>query len=189
MLPNLKVPQHIMPLTDEQLFELCSANKELVIERNSKGELIVVSPAGGLTGNRNSKLLSAIFNWNERSNLGFVFDSSTGLLLPDSSMLSPDVSWIKKERWENLSVQQQEKFPPLCPDFVIELCSPSDEWRYVKSKMEIWMKNGCRLGWLIDPMEQKAVVYENGSTTEFSFKDTLTGGKLMPSLSFSLSKL
>jgi Uma2 family endonuclease len=189
MLPNLKVPQHIMPLTDDQLFELCAANSELVIERNSEGELIIMSPAGGLTGNRNLKLASAVFNWNDISGLGYTFDSSTGFLLPDHSMLSPDVSWVKKEKWEKLSIKQQEKFPPLCPDFVIELCSPSDELRYVKSKMETWIKNGCQLGWLIDPREQKAFVYEDGNVKEFSFKDMLNGGKLMPGFSFSLSKL
>jgi Uma2 family endonuclease len=190
MLPNLRVPQHILPLTDDELFELCASNSELVIERNSKGELFIISPAGGLTGNRNSRLLIELGNWNDKTGLGYVFDSSTGFLLPDKSMISPDASWIEKSRWESISTEKQEKFPPLCPDFIIELKSPSDELKYVLEKMNVWMKNGCRLAWFIDPFQKKALVYKpDNSITEFSFDARLKGGDVLPGFELDLSKL
>lgn len=190
MLPNLKVPQHIMPLSDDQLFELCSSNSELVIERNSVGELTIMSPAGGLTGNRNSILLNAVYNWNEQHKTGYVFDSSTGFILPDGSMLSPDVSWIANKRWKGLTKEQQERFPPLCPDFVLELRSPSDEPKYLQGKMDAWIKNGCRLAWLIDPQQKKAFIFQPGvTTTEVSFTSSLVGEDVLPNFSFQLSKL
>jgi len=157
MLPNLRVPQHIMPLSDDELFELCASNSELVIERNSNGELIIMSPTGGLTGNRSSRLLYELYAWNEQANSGYVFDSSTGFLLADKSMLSPDTSFIDKSKWEAIPIEKQEKFPPICPDFIIELRSPSDELKYVKGKMDVWIKNGCRLAWFIDPIEKKSI--------------------------------
>jgi Uma2 family endonuclease len=190
MVPNLKVPQHIMPLTDDQLFELCSSNDALVIERNSKGELIIMSPAGGLTGNRNLRLASAVFNWNEVSQMGYAFDSSTGFLLPDESILSPDVSWVAKEKWESLSVEKQEKFPPLCPDFVIELRSPSDELKYISSKMISWISNGCKLAWFIDPQERKTIVYRSDKTTEeIAFHKSLSGENVLKGFTLSIDKI
>lgn len=189
MLPNLKVPQHIMPLTDDQLFELCASNGELVIERNSQGELIIMSPAGGLTGNRNSRLLNAIFNWNEVRQGGYVFDSSTGFSLLDGSILSPDVSWVEKARWESLSVEKQEKFPPLCPDFIIELRSPSDELKYTNSKMISWISNGCNLAWLIDPQSKTTRVYRADKTMEeVSFNAMLSGESVLKDFTLLLDK-
>jgi Uma2 family endonuclease len=190
MVPNLRVPQHILPLTDDQLFELCSSNGELVIERSSNGELIIMSPAGGLTRNRNSRLLNAVFNWNEPRQLGYVFDSSTGFLLPDKSILSPDVSWIGKTRWESLSREKQEKFPPLCPDFVIELRSLSDDFKYISSKIISWISNGCKLAWFIDPQENKTIVYRSDKTIkEVDFQETLSGETILPGFTLSLDKL
>jgi Uma2 family endonuclease len=190
MLPNLRVPQHIMPLTDDELFELCASNSELVIERNSNGELIIMSPTGGLTGNRSSRLLIEVGKWNDKKKLGYVFDSSTGFLLGDGSMLSPDTSWISKERWDLISRDKQEKFPPICPDFIIELRSPSDEFKYVKNKMNVWIKNGCRLAWFIDPIEKIALVYRPQQTVrEYSFTEKLIGEDVLPGFELALSKL
>jgi len=190
MLPNLRVPQHIMPLSDDELFELCASNSELVIERNSDGELIIMSPTGGLTGNRSSRLLYELFRWNDDLDAGYVFDSSTGFLLGDKSMLSPDASWIEKSRWEAIPPEKQEKFPPICPDFIIELRSPSDEFKYVQNKMKVWIKNGCRLAWFIDPIEKKAFAfYPDTSVKEYSFLDTLTGDDVLPGFKLSLKKL
>lgn len=190
MVPNLKVPQHIMPLTDDQLFELCSSNGELVIERNSKGELIIMSPAGGLTGHRNLRLASAVFNWNEETLAGYAFDSSTGFLLADGSILSPDVAWIEKTRWEALPIEKQEKFPPLCPDFVIELRSPTDEWKYATSKMISWISNGCQLAWFIDPQNKTTTVYRSDRTIEeVSFQKALTAESVLKDFTISLDKL
>jgi len=190
MLPNLRVPQHIMPLSDDELFELCASNSELVIERNSKGELIIMSPTGGLTGNRSSRLLIELGKWNDETNSGYVFDSSTGFLLADKSMLSPDTSFIDKSKWEAIPIEKQEKFPPICPDFIIELRSPSDELKYVKGKMDVWIKNGCRLAWFIDPIEKNALVYKPGKQVlEYNFTETLRGEDVLPGFTIALSKL
>lgn len=190
MFPTLKVPKHILPLTDDELFQLCASNSELLIERNANGELIIMSPAGGLTGIRNSRLILELGIWNEKTKLGYVFDSSTGFVLPDKSMMAPDASWIEKSRWQALSVATQEKFPPMCPDFVIELKSPSDDLNYVTDKMLLWMKNGCRLAWFINPEQRQATVYrsaENIST--YSFDETLSGEEILPGFTLELKKL
>lgn len=190
MFPTLKVPKHILPLTDDELFQLCASNSELLIERNANGELIIMSPAGGLTGIRNSRLILELGIWNEKTKLGYVFDSSTGFVLPDKSMMAPDASWIEKSRWQALSVATQEKFPPMCPDFVIELKSPSDDLNYVTDKMLLWMRNGCRLAWFINPEQRQATVYrsaENIST--YSFDETLSGEEILPGFTLELKKL
>lgn len=190
MFPNLKVPQHILPLSDNELFELCATNSELFIERNANGELFINSPARGLTGIRNSRLILELGLWNDNYKLGYVFDSSTGFVLPDKSMLAPDASWIEESRWKSLSLVNQEKFPPLCPDFVIELKSPSDELKYVQDKMHTWIANGCRLAWFINPEEQRAFVYRShGTISEFSFDDILTGEDVLPGFTLTLKKL
>lgn len=149
-----------------------------------------MSPAGGLTGIRNSRLILELGIWNEKTKLGYVFDSSTGFVLPDKSMMAPDASWIEKSRWQALSVATQEKFPPMCPDFVIELKSPSDDLNYVTDKMLLWMRNGCRLAWFINPEQRQATVYrsaENIST--YSFDETLSGEEILPGFTLELKKL
>lgn len=116
----------IIQLTDEQFYQLCRANPDLKFERNAKGELIIISPTGGETGRQNSELNAGFVVWNRRTQRGVVFDSSTCFKLPNGANRSPDVAWIRQERWDNLPPQQKEKFPPICPDFVLELRSPTD---------------------------------------------------------------
>jgi Uma2 family endonuclease len=119
-----------------------------------------------------------------------VFDSSTGFVLPDKSMLSPDASWVEKSRWESLTTAQQEKFAPLCPDFVMELKSPSDSIKYLKDKMKTWIKNGCRLAWLIDPESKEVTIYRvDGSVELKAFNENLDGENVLPGFSFDLTKL
>lgn len=180
------------PMTDDELFAFCIANKELRIERDEYGQLIIMSPAGGITGNLNFKLTGIFGGWVEKNpELGYGFDSATGFRLKDKSMRSPDVSWIKKEKWEALTREDQEKFAPVCPDFVIELRSPSDSLTELKSKMSKWMKNGCELGWLVDPSQQKAYVFKpNGSVLEIDgFDKKLSGETLLPGFELDLSRL
>jgi Uma2 family endonuclease len=144
------------PMTDDELFVFCAANKELRIERDELGQLLIISPAGGITGNLNFRLTGILFLWVEKNEkLGYGFDSATGFRLADKSMRSPDVSWVKREKWDALKLEEQEKFTPVCPDFVIELRSKSDSLSELKSKKERWIKNGCELGWLIDPIQKK----------------------------------
>jgi Uma2 family endonuclease len=115
----------IIKLTDDQFFELCQENENIRLERTAKGELIIMSPAGGETGNSYAGLTAQIWNWNQQKKLGKVFDSSTGFKLPNGADRSPDASWVKLERWDALTPEQKNKFPPICPDFVVELMSPS----------------------------------------------------------------
>ncbi len=187
----LKIPEQY-PMTDDELFAFCAANKELRIERDEHQQIIIMSPAGGLTGNRNFKLTGIFSQWvDQNPDLGYGFDSATGFRLKDKSMRSPDVSWVNKEKWESLKIEEQEKFAPVCPDFIIELRSPSDSLPQLKNKMKKWMENGCLLGWLIDPLEEKAYIYSVGKSVQEvkGFSNKLSGTTLLPGFDLDLSKL
>jgi Uma2 family endonuclease len=186
----LRIPEQY-PMTDDELFALCAANKELRIERDENGQLIIMSPAGGITGNLNFRLTTIFGQWAEQnSHLGYGFDSATGFRLRDKSMRSPDVSWVSKEKWEKLAREEQEKFAPVCPDFVIELRSKSDSLSQLKLKMEKWISNGCLLGWLIDPLDKKVYIYTPDSTSELSdFSTKLKGGDILPGFELDLLRL
>ena len=149
----------VIDLTDEQFFQLCQANENLRFERDCKGEIIVMSPAGGETGNRNGRLNQQLFNWADANNTGIAFDSSTGFKLPNGANRSPDAAWVKLERWNVLSEEERQKFPPLCPDFVVELLSPSDSLKDTQDKMKEYMDNGASLGWLINRKNRKVEIY------------------------------
>jgi Uma2 family endonuclease len=188
---TLQIPTDY-PMTDDELFAFCVANKELRIECDEFGQLIIMSPAGGITGNLNFKLTTFFGQWAEKNqDLRYGFDSATGFRLPDKSMRSPDVSWVRKEKWDALSLAEQEKFAPVCPDFVIELKSKSDSLTELKSKMEKWMKNGCTLGWLIDPSQKKTYIYKvNDEWLEVNgFDQKLSGEGILPGFELPLSKL
>ncbi len=146
-------------LRDEELFELCQNNPELRIERTAEGDVIVMTPAGGKTSHRNARIVRLLDTWAEQDGTGLVFDSSGGFLLGDGSMRSPDAAWVLRARLEELAPEVQESFLPLCPDFVIELRSPSDSLTELRTKMEEYRDHGARLGWLIDPETQRVYVY------------------------------
>src|SRR4028119_829499 len=149
----------IIKLTSEQFYQLCEENPDLKLERNANGELIVMPPTGGETGKTNSKFNLQIGLWNEQTELGEVFDSSTGFTLPNKADRSPDASWVEKSRWEALTPEDREKFIPLCPDFVIELLSPNDSLKKTQEKMQEYIQNGCRLGLLINRKNQQVEIY------------------------------
>jgi Uma2 family endonuclease len=149
----------IVKLTDEQFFQLSQENENIRLERTAKGELIIMAPAGGETGNRNGRLNQQLFNWADRNGGGIAFDSSTGFKLPNGADRSPDASWIKIERWNALTAQQQKKFPPIYPDFVVELLSPSDSLPDTQAKMREYRDNGATLGWLINRRSQQIEIY------------------------------
>jgi Uma2 family endonuclease len=153
-------------MNDDEFFNFCQLNPELRIERTSEGDIIVLAPTGGKTGRLNAKLIVAFGGWAERDATGQVFDSSTEFILPNRAGRAPDVSWVRNERWEALTEKQQEQFPPLCPDFVVELRSPSDGLKTLIEKMEEYIANGAQLGWLIDPLERKVHIYRPGATAE-----------------------
>ena len=180
----------IIKLTSEQFYQLCEENPDLKLERNANGELIVMPPTGGETGKRNVKLTTQLDQWNEETELGEVFDSSTGFTLPNKADRSPDVSWVEKSRWSALTPEQREKFIPLCPDFVIELVSPSDSLKKSQEKMQEYMENGCRLGWLINRKKREVEIYRPGQDVEVLQSPlTLSGENVLPGFVLNLQKI
>ena len=149
-------------MNDEEFFEFCQLNPELRIERTSGGDIIVMAPTGGKTGRRNARLTAAFVNWAEKDGSGQFFDSSTEFILPNGAGRAPDLSWIRNDRWFALTEKQQEQFPPLCPNFVVELRSPTDRLETLRTKMKEYAANGAELGWLIDPRERKVHIFRPG---------------------------
>lgn len=154
------------PMSDEELMRFCAANDAVRVERDANGELIVMTPAGGNTGKMNTDVILELGIWNRQDRRGIVFESNTGFTLPDGSMLSPDAAWIERRRWEALSERERKRFVPLCPDFVIELRSPSDSLPELQKKMQQWIANGAQLAWLIDPIEREVTVYRPDDSPE-----------------------
>lgn len=176
---------------DDEFFDFCTQNDDLKFERDEEGNIYVMPNTGGKTGRLNAKLIQQFLNWNDIDELGEAFDSSTAFKLPSLAVRSPDVSWISNERWNKLTANEQQKFPPICPDFVIELVSVSDNEEDVKNKMlNEWMKNGCRLGWLINPFNQKVFIYrEKQNVQETDFSAPLSGGDVLPNFELNLDFL
>jgi Uma2 family endonuclease len=156
----------VVRLTDEQFYQLCIANQDLKLERTAKGELIVVAPVGGESGAQEADLITDLNNWNRQTQLGRVFSSSTIFHLPNGADRSPDAAWVKLERWEALTPEQRVKFPPLVPDFIIELRSLCDRLKLLQEKMQEYLDNGLRLGWLIDPQNRQVEIYRLGQPVE-----------------------
>jgi len=180
----------IIQLTGEQFYQLCVKNRELKLERNAQGELIIMPPTGGETGKSNLKLGSQLDLWNTARELGEAFDSSTGFTLPNGAVRVPDLSWVEKSRWEALTAEQRQKFLPLCPDFVIELMSPSDTLMEVQAKMQEYRANGCRLGWLINPKKREVEIYRLGQEVEVLLSpQTLSGEDVLPGFVLDLGKI
>jgi Uma2 family endonuclease len=149
----------LLHLTDDQFYELCQHNQDLRLERNHKGGLIIMPPVGAESGSREADNIGDLIIWNRRTNLGIVFSSSAGFTLPNGSVRSPDAAWVEKSRWEALTPAQRKKFAPIAPDFAIELRSESDDLEMLQAKMQEYLENGVRLGWLINPQEQQVEVY------------------------------
>jgi Uma2 family endonuclease len=162
-------------------WRLCRDNSDLRLERTAKGEVIAMAPAGSDSGWRNGKLTMRLGNWTEADGKGECFDSSTGFTLPNGSVRSPDASWMPKERWEALPPRERIRFAHLCPDFVIELTSPSDKFTDVQTKMVEYIKNGVRLGWLLHREKEIAEVYRPGRPVETLMRpDSLSGEDVLP---------
>jgi Uma2 family endonuclease len=177
-------------LTDEQFFQLCQNNRDLQFERTASGELLIMPPTGGETGNRNIELSYQVQAWSRQNNLGKAFDSSTGFKLPNGADRSPDASWVRRERWEALTLEQREKFLPLCPDFAVELRSPSDSLKKTQEKMQEYMENGARLGWLIDRKNKRVEIYRLDRDVEIIENPaTLSGEDVLPGLVLDLAAI
>jgi Uma2 family endonuclease len=177
-------------LTDEQLFKLCQANRDLRFERSADGELIIMAPVTGMSGYRNGRLTQQLFNWVDTNELGVSFDSSTGFKLPNGADRSPDASWVQLERWNALTEEQKDSFIPLAPDFAVELRSATDSLKSIQSKVQEYIDNGVRLGWLIDPKNRRVEVYRSGRAVEILESPTsLSGEDVLPGFVLSLAPL
>ncbi len=175
-------------LSDQQFYQLCRRNPELKLEQNANGELIIMSPTGGETGNCNAELLIEFGLWNRQTKLGKLFDSSTCFKLPNGANRSPDIAWIKQDRWDSLTSEEKEKFPPIAPDFVLELLSPTDSLKKTQAKMQEYQQNGVQLGWLINRKIQQVEIYRQGQNLEIlTSPTTLSGETILPEFTLDLS--
>lgn len=189
--PGIDMFEQMRHMTDDEFFYFCQENPDYKFERDATGGIKPMAQTGGESGIRNSELITELTIWNRTSRFGFVFNSSTCFRLPNGATRGPDAAWITHSRWNALTPEQRRKFPPLCPDFVVELMSESDSIKETNEKMREYMDNGCRLGWLIDPRTEEARVYRvDGSVSVFrGFDNILQGEDVLPGFSFDLQLL
>jgi len=182
--------QSLLEITDEQFYQLCQANRDLKFERTAKGEILIMPPTGSETGGRNAGLTAQLWLWNQQTRLGKSFDSSTGFRLPNGADRSPDAAWVRRDRWDALTAVQKRKFAPICPDFVVELCSPNDDIEDVQAKMQEYLANGIRLGWLIDPETRRIEIYRPSQAVEILHNPaTISGEDVLPGFILDLQPI
>lgn len=180
----------ITTLTVDQFDRLCQANPDLKFERTPTGQLVIMSPTGGETGKRNVELAADFVIWNRTAKLGVVFDSSTCFRIPGGGDRSPDISWVEQSRWDALTPDEQRRFPPLCPDFALELLSPSDNLSTIQAKMQEYISCGLRLGWLINPQDKQVEVYRPQQPVEvLQAPGVVSGEAVLPKFSLNLAWL
>ncbi|MBJ7898961.1 MAG: Uma2 family endonuclease [Cyanobacteria bacterium RI_101] len=178
------------PMTEEQFYEFCLANRDLRIERAANGEVIVMPPAFSDTGNRNFNIAVQLGSWAERDGTGLGFDSSAGFTLPNGATRSSDAAWIKLERWHRLTEHQKASFAPICPDFVIELRSASDSVSSLQKKMEEYITNGAVLGWLIDRQNRQVYLYRPHRQPEIlNAPEVVSGAPELPGFELVMAKI
>ncbi len=176
-------------LSDEQFYQLCQVNDQWRLEETAQGELIIMPPVGAISGNRESELNGLVWLWNRQTKLGKVFSSSTVFILPNGGKRSPDVAWMANERWDSLTLEEKEKFAPICPDFVIELRSITDSLSQLQTKMQEYLRSGLKLGWLIDPQSQQVEIYRQNEPIEIVLLPTnLSGEDVLPGFDLELAK-
>ena len=178
-------------MTEVEFFNFCAANNELRIERDSEGKIFIMAPLHTESGRQESTLIGQVYVWNHQMCLGEVFSSSAGFTLPNGAMRSPDVAWISKARYAQVSKEERQTFAHICPDFVIELRSDSDTLKALQAKMEEWRRAGCRLGFLIDPFEEQAYIYRQGKEApeQVGFDIALSGEEVLPGFELDLGSL
>lgn len=187
--PTVIIPQ-AFKVTHEQFKELAIANRDIRLERTEEGELIIMAPTGSETGNRNTDINGQLWFWNRKKKLGVVFDSSTGFHLPNGADRSPDASWVKIDRWEALTAEEKKGFAPICPDFVVELRSASDNMKPLREKMQEYIENGAKLGWLIDRKNCKVEIYRQGFDVEILDNPaSLSGENILPEFTLDMAEV
>jgi Uma2 family endonuclease len=175
---------------DENLFEFCQLNRDYRIERNAEGDILIMSPEAASSGSGNMRLAWLFAEWAERDGSGRAFGSSTGFILANKAMRSPDVSWVSKKRLQSISQQDWNRFLPLCPDFVLELRSPSDRLRTLQEKMQEYIDNGASMGWLLDPEAKQVHVYRPGSPVEvLNDPATVSGEPVLPKFALEVPRV
>jgi len=176
-------------LTDEQFYQLCMHNPDLTIERSATEALIFMAPVGGASGNRELEFGVDLGNWNRQTQLGKVFSSSTIFRLPDGGSRSPDAAWVELSRWQSLTPEQRQKFPPIAPDFVMELRSPTDTLMLLQDKMQEYLESGVRLGWLFNPQDQTVEIYRAGQAKDVRTLPTeLSGEAVLPGFALPVER-
>jgi len=176
-------------LTDEQFYQLCMHNPDLTIERSATEALIFMAPVGGASGNRELEFGVDLGNWNRQTQLGKVFSSSTIFRLPDGGSRSPDAAWVELSRWQSLTPEQRQKFPPIAPDFVMELRSPTDTLMRLQDKMQEYLESGVRLGWLFNPQDQTVEIYRAGQAKDVRTLPTeLSGEAVLPGFTLPVER-
>ena len=179
-----------LTITEDQFKKIAADNRNLRLEKTAQGEVIIMSPTGGITGKRNFNLAGQLFVWNEKYKLGVAFDSSTAFYLPNGAVRSPDVAWIRRKKWESLTPEQQDDFLPICPDFVIELRSKTDSMKTLREKMQEYLENGLQLGWLIDPKNKVVETYRDNQKVEVLHNPThLSGENTLPDFVLGLQNV
>jgi len=187
LVSNRGVVEEPEPYTSEEFATLTATYPDLRMELTQEGELIIMPPAGGETGSKNADLTADLVIWNRTAQMGKVFDSSTGFVLPNEAKRSPDASWVPIAEWEALSSEERQEFPPLCPSFVIELRSRMDRLSTVQEKMREYIDNGAKLGWLIDPRSRRVEIYRTGQEVEIvDAPASLSGEDVLPDFVLSL---
>ncbi len=177
-------------ITDKQFFALCQLNRDYRLERNAKGELIIMPPTGSETGNRNAKLTQQLGNWTDDDGTGINFDSSTGFKLPNGADRSPDAAWMTLEKWNSLKEEQKSRFAPVCPDFVAEIRSLSDQLQSLQDKLQEYIDNGVKLGWLIDRKNRRVYIYRPQTEVEcLENPTTLSGDPILPGFRLQMDKI
>jgi Uma2 family endonuclease len=180
----------VMTMTDEQFFDFCQLNQDINIERNARGELVFMSPTGSEGDRRNFEIIVQLGIWTKKDGTGIGFGSSGGFTLPNGAVRSPDAAWISKTRWEKIDLELRKKFAPICPDFIVELRSATDNLPTLQEKMTEYIDNGAKLGWLIDPQQQKVYIYRHNSSVEELVKPlSLSGEEVLSGFILELQDL
>jgi len=179
----------ITGFSDEEFFAFCMDNKDLKFERDANRNIYIMANTGGMTGQMNVEFSAEITIWNRKEKNGICFDSSTAFKLPNTAVRSPDAAWLKKESWDGLTEKEKGQFPPLCPDFIAEIKSPSDSLELLKAKMLEWVENGCLLALLINPEERLTYKYYKNNIQIISFDEIISGEEILKDFEVNLSTI
>ena len=186
---TVRLPAGAFDWNEDEFFYFCQANRELRIERSAKGEIIVMSPAGGRSGYESGEVFRQLGDWAVEDKTGVAFDSSTGFRLPNGGMRAPDAAWVPLSRLQSLSNREREQFIPLCPDFLMEVASHTDTISDLREKMQEYLQAGLRLGWLILPGSAQVEIYAPTGVEVHAAPETLTGDPVLPGFKLELASI